>query len=204
MIPYADFTYFVLLLYMAVPTVILGLFGRARWRWALLVTTVMLVVQYHDALHLRKHFLVSEIWLVLAFAVWQWLIVRGFAGAGARAGWLFYTAIGLSVLPLALAKGFRSSRQKPSSDFLVFLTSHFARSISCFACAMALSRGLAESIYSCFCFFSPRFPPARSIVIADSLPTGEKHEAALNSWLISTVPCSISFADYSTSSSSRH
>ncbi len=37
MIPYADFTYFVLLLYVAVPTVILGLFGRAGWRWALLV-----------------------------------------------------------------------------------------------------------------------------------------------------------------------
>ena len=45
-----------------------------------------------------------EIWVVLAFALWQWLIVRAFAGAGARAGWLFYAAIGLSVLPLALAK----------------------------------------------------------------------------------------------------
>ena len=104
MIPYADFTYFVLLLYVAVPTVILGLFGRAGWRWALLVTTVMLLVQYQDVLHLRAHFPVREIWLVLAFAFWQWLIVRAFAGAGARAGWLFYGAIGLSVLPLALAK----------------------------------------------------------------------------------------------------
>jgi D-alanyl-lipoteichoic acid acyltransferase DltB (MBOAT superfamily) len=103
-IPYADFTYFVLLLYVAVPTVILGLFGRAGWRWALLVTTVMLLVQYRDVLHLRAHFPVREIWLVLAFASWQWLIVRAFAAAGARAGWLFYTAIGLSVLPLALAK----------------------------------------------------------------------------------------------------
>ena len=46
MIPYADFTYFVLLLYVAVPTVILGVFGRAGWRWALVVTTVMLLVQY--------------------------------------------------------------------------------------------------------------------------------------------------------------
>jgi len=103
-IPYADFTYFVLLLYVAVPTVILGLFGRAGWRWALLITTVMLVVQYQDVLHLRKHFLVSEIWLVLGFALWQWLIVRAFAGAGARAGWLFYCAIGLGVLPLVLVK----------------------------------------------------------------------------------------------------
>jgi Predicted membrane protein involved in D-alanine export len=55
-IPYADFTYFVLLLYVAVPTVILGVFGRAGWRWALLVTTVMLLVQYHDVLHLGAPF----------------------------------------------------------------------------------------------------------------------------------------------------
>jgi membrane protein involved in D-alanine export len=64
----------------------------------------MLIVQYHDVLHLRKHFPVSEIWLVLAFALWQWLIVRGFSAAGARAGWLFYCAIALSLLPLALTK----------------------------------------------------------------------------------------------------
>jgi membrane protein involved in D-alanine export len=117
-IPYADFSYFVLLLYIAVPTVILGLFGRASWRWALLVTTVMLVVQYQDVLHLRKHFLVSEIWLVLAFASWQWLVVLGFARARARAGWLFYAAIGLSVLPLALAKGIPLVSPKTQFGFL--------------------------------------------------------------------------------------
>ena len=104
MIPYADFTYFVLLLYVAVPAIILGLFGRAGWRWALLVTAVMLVAQYQDVLHLRAHFPVREIWIVLAFAFWQWLIVRAFVGAGARAGWLFYGAIGLSVLPLVATK----------------------------------------------------------------------------------------------------
>ena len=104
MIPYADFTYFVLLLYAVVPTLILGLPGRAGWRWALLVTAAMLVVQYYDVLHLRAHFPVREIWLVLAFAVWQWVAVRAFARAGSRAGWLFYSAIWLSLLPLALAK----------------------------------------------------------------------------------------------------
>ena len=118
MSPYADFTYFVLLLYVAVPTVILGLFGRAGWRWALLITTVMLVMQYQDVLHLRKHFLVSEIWLVLGFALWQWLIVRAFAGAGARAGWLFYCAIGLSVLPLLLVKLIPLASPKTQFGFL--------------------------------------------------------------------------------------
>src|SRR5262249_36430437 len=83
-----DFTYFALLLYVAVPTVILGLFGRAGWRWALLITTAMLVAQYQDVLRLRAHFPVREIWLVLAFALWQWVSLPAFAGTGARAGWL--------------------------------------------------------------------------------------------------------------------
>ncbi|HEU0209348.1 MAG TPA: D-alanyl-lipoteichoic acid biosynthesis protein DltB [Candidatus Udaeobacter sp.] len=104
MIPYADFTYFVLLLYVAVPTVILGLIGRAGWRWALLITTAMLLAQYHDVLHLRAHFPLREIWMVLAFALWQWLIIRAFASAGARAGWPFYGALGVSLLPLVLTK----------------------------------------------------------------------------------------------------
>jgi len=39
--------------------------------------------------NVRAHFPVREIWIVLGFAAWQWLMVRVFAGAGARAGWLF-------------------------------------------------------------------------------------------------------------------
>src|SRR5207253_9587370 len=103
-IPYADFTYFVLLLYAAVPTLILGLLGRAGWRWALLATVAMLLVQYHEELHVRAHFPVREIWIVIGFAAWQWLTVRVFARAGARAGWMFYGALAISLLPLAAAK----------------------------------------------------------------------------------------------------
>ena len=104
MIPYADFTYFVLLVYAVVPTLILGLLGRAGWRWALLVTVAMLFVQYPGLLHVRTHFPVREIWIVLGFAAWQWVTVRAFAGAGARSGWLFYGVVAASVLPLAVAK----------------------------------------------------------------------------------------------------
>ncbi len=71
MIPYADFTYFVLLLYVAVPTLILGLLGRAGWRWACLVTVAMLLLQYHELLLVRAHFPMREIWIVLGFAAWQ-------------------------------------------------------------------------------------------------------------------------------------
>jgi membrane protein involved in D-alanine export len=102
--PYADFTYFVLLLYVAVPTLILGLLGRAGWRWALLVTVAMLLVQYHESLYVRPHFPVREIWIVLGFAAWQWVTVRAFVRAGARPGWLFYGALAVSLLPLAATK----------------------------------------------------------------------------------------------------
>ena len=52
------FTYFGLLLYAVVPTLILGLFGKASWRWATLVTAAILIVQYHGLLHVRPHFAV--------------------------------------------------------------------------------------------------------------------------------------------------
>src|SRR4029077_13973358 len=68
-IPYADCTYFGLLLYAAVPTLILGLFGKAGWRWATLVTAGMLLVQYHGLLNIRPHFPVREIWIVIGFAI---------------------------------------------------------------------------------------------------------------------------------------
>jgi membrane protein involved in D-alanine export len=103
-IPYADFTFFGLLLYVVVPTLILGAFGRAGWRWSLLVAAVMLVAQYYGLLQVRPDFSLHEIWIVIAFAAWQWTTVRAFAAVGARGGWLFYAAVAVSLFPLAVAK----------------------------------------------------------------------------------------------------
>ncbi len=104
MIPYADFTYFGLLLYAVVPTLILGLFGKAGWRWATLITAAMLLVQYHGFLNIRPDFSVREIWILIGFAVWQSATVYVFAKSGARAGWPFYVAIAAGLLPLAASK----------------------------------------------------------------------------------------------------
>src|SRR5207302_8140120 len=101
---YTDFTFFGVLLYAVVPTLILGLFGRADWRWALLVTAVMLVLQYQGLLNIRSGFAVREIWIVIGFAAWQWADVRAFASVRARGDWLFYAVMGASLLPLAAAK----------------------------------------------------------------------------------------------------
>ncbi len=104
MIPYTDFTYFALLLYAVVPTLVLGLFRRAGWRWALLVTAAMLVLQYYGVVEIRQDFAVREIWILLGFALWQWATIRLFASSGARPGWPFRGAIGASLLPLVVAK----------------------------------------------------------------------------------------------------
>jgi len=103
-IPYADFTYFVLLLYAAVPTLILGLLGRAGWRWALLATVAMLLVQYHEELHVRAHFPVREIldrpWL-RCMAVADGACICRCRCARRLA---VYGALAASLLPLAAAK----------------------------------------------------------------------------------------------------
>jgi membrane protein involved in D-alanine export len=117
-IPYADFTYFGLLLYVVVPTLILGLFGKASWRWATLVTAGMLLVQYFGLLNIRPQFSVREIWIVVGFAVWQWATVGVFAKSGARVGWPFYTAIAAGLLPLAASKFFPVISPRSEFGFL--------------------------------------------------------------------------------------
>jgi membrane protein involved in D-alanine export len=106
MTPYADFLYFGLLLYPVVPTVILGLLGRINWRWILLVTAAALVVQFANTLNVLPNTAVSEIWLVLAFGAFQWAVSEGFLflHRRTRAKWIYYTALLLALLPLALAK----------------------------------------------------------------------------------------------------
>lgn len=115
MIPYADFTYFGLLLYAVVPTIILGLFGKAGWRWAVLVTAAVLIVQYHGSISVQPHLPIHEIWIVIGFAVWQWATVWVFAKSGARPSWPFYAAVAAGLFPLAVAKFFPVA--SPGSEF---------------------------------------------------------------------------------------
>jgi len=103
-IPYADFAFFGLLLYAVVPTLILGLLGRANWWWALLVTAVMLVIQYQAKLEISHNAELREIWIVIAFGIWQWLAIRTYGAFGARSGPIFYGAMAACLLPLVLAK----------------------------------------------------------------------------------------------------
>jgi membrane protein involved in D-alanine export len=102
MAPYADFTYFGLLLYIVVPTIILGWFGWANARWTLFATALVCVVQFTDDLTLTASWHLRELWVVVGYAIWQTIIAVAFLRWKSRA--TFYAAFSLALLPLAVAK----------------------------------------------------------------------------------------------------
>lgn len=103
MTPYADFTYFgLLLLYIVVPTVLLGLFGRANSRWTLIATALALGVGFSEVQSVFPGVELREIWIVLGWGFFQGAI------AGCLLRWNtrgpFYASVGLALLPLVAAK----------------------------------------------------------------------------------------------------
>lgn len=102
MSPYADFTYFGLLLYIVLPTIILGLFGRANARWALFATVLVAVVQFSDDNPVRPGWPVRELWIVLGYAAWQAALAFAFLRWKARIK--LSAAVIVALLPLAVAK----------------------------------------------------------------------------------------------------
>jgi membrane protein involved in D-alanine export len=101
--PYADFTYFgLLLLYVVVPTMVLGFFGRAGWRWLLISTLLFLAVQLSGKLKLLGYAELREFWLFIGFGVWQVLLAFAYLRWRAKIpGWV---PVFLGLLPLALVK----------------------------------------------------------------------------------------------------
>ena len=102
MAPYADFTYFGLLLYIVIPTIVLGLFGRANARWGLFATVLVCVVQCSDDIPVVHGGHVREIWILVATAIWQSGVAFGFLRWKSRP--TFYAALALSIAPLIAAK----------------------------------------------------------------------------------------------------
>jgi membrane protein involved in D-alanine export len=124
MIPYADFLYFGILLYIALPTLLIRrLVGFSR-PWVLLATGAMLVVQYGTIAHLLPAPItegasltgagpvsstpakVPDLWLVLGWGLCQWAVARAFLATRTRTGWYwpFPSAVALTLLPLVACR----------------------------------------------------------------------------------------------------
>jgi len=105
MVPYADFMFFGLMLYPLLPTVVLGLFGKANKCWIFFITVAVLILQFWGrddvSLHAGSPPL-SELYFVAGYAVYQSLLTWLFLKWKSR--WTFYSAIVLTILPLAVSK----------------------------------------------------------------------------------------------------
>jgi membrane protein involved in D-alanine export len=105
-IPYADFAYWGLLLYPAVPTFVLAWGRRLRQVWILLVTVGMLAIQYAAEQRFGSSTTVREIWLVLGVGVFQYVLAAMFLvlRQRVRTRWLFWCVIGLALAPLVSSR----------------------------------------------------------------------------------------------------
>ena len=85
MTPYGDFLYFgVLLIYIVLPTVVVRLVFGVSKAWILIATLAMLTVQYFGTLKVGPDLSLQEIWIVAAYALFQWLVALVFLWARAR------------------------------------------------------------------------------------------------------------------------
>ena len=124
MIPYADFLYFGILLYIALPTLLVRRWLGFSRKWVLLATAVMLFVQYGTIAHLLPVTTgvgaqitggssvsgelgdLRAIWVVMAWGVFQWVVAQAFLWMRTRTSWYwpFPAALLLTLLPLVGAR----------------------------------------------------------------------------------------------------
>ena len=84
MIPYANFTFFGIMLSALIPTLILGIMGRAGRYWALCVTLLYLIGQFSGELELAPGVLVSGLMIVAGCATYEWFVAILLLGARRR------------------------------------------------------------------------------------------------------------------------
>ena len=106
MTPYADFTYFLLLLYPLAALAIFGVLGRLGRSVVLVVGMATILFQYADPLGTAAPAGgYRQLAFLGAYVVWAVTIVLAYAHARPRTGQpAFYAAVGLALLPLVAVK----------------------------------------------------------------------------------------------------
>ena len=153
MTPFSDFTYFGLLLYLALPTLALGLLGRANRRWTLLATVLVAVLNFSDDLAIRPGVFVRELWIALGFALYQGVLAAVLLRWKSPA--LFRAMLALSILPLAAAKFLPIIAPGTIFGFLGISYVTFRALDVIFSIHDGILKSLSPGTYFAFLFFWP-------------------------------------------------
>jgi membrane protein involved in D-alanine export len=151
--PYANFLYFELLLFVVVPTILLGLFGRANARWTLIATAFVVVMHSVDTLTIANRWHSLELWVVLGYALYQAAIAVSLMRWRSRAA--FYAAVVLACAPLAAAKFLPAVRGEHDLAFLGISYVTFRALDAIFSIRDGLITTLSPGKYFAFLFFFP-------------------------------------------------
>jgi membrane protein involved in D-alanine export len=106
MIPYANITFFGIMLYAVIPTLILGIMGHAGRYWVFWVTLLYFIGQFSGELELTPGISAPAMIIVAGYAAYEWLLVTLLLGARRRSksSARFYAALLLALAPLATTK----------------------------------------------------------------------------------------------------
>jgi membrane protein involved in D-alanine export len=175
MVPYSDFLYFGILLYIALPTLLVRrLVGFSR-AWVLLATAAMLIVQYGAVAHLLPALIhesvgstggltlggglakVPDLWVVLGCGLFQWSVARVFLWMRTRTGWYwpFPAALVLTLLPLLAARLLPLANPGAGAGFLGISYVTFRSLDVIFGIRDRLIVSLPPLVYLAFLFFFP-------------------------------------------------
>ena len=152
--PYADFLYFGLLLFVVVPTIVLGLFGRANAPWTLFVTAVALVTHSAWPLTIAHRWEVRELWVVAAYGVYEAALAASLLRCR-KSRAVFYSAVLLAIVPLVLAKFLPVVRGEHDLAFLGISYVTFRALDVLFSIRDGLITTLSPTRYFAFLLFFP-------------------------------------------------
>ena len=151
--PFSDFTYFGLLLYIALPTLALGLLGRANRRWTLIATALVGVLNFSDDIAIRPGIFVHELWIALGFALYQGVLAAALLRWKSKT--LFRVLLVLSILPLAAAKFLPVLAPGTLFGFLGISYVTFRSLDVLFSVHDGILKSLSPGTYLAFLFFWP-------------------------------------------------
>ena len=153
MLPFANFTYFGLLLLILVPVVLAGLLGWLNKWWTAGALAVLLVFQASDYVPLRPEFHARELSVILFYTAFQAAVV--FAQLQWRSRASFYAAVGLCVFPLLAAKLIPTLIPQTAFGFLGISYVTFRALDVIFCVHDGLIKELSLSSYVSFLLFVP-------------------------------------------------
>jgi membrane protein involved in D-alanine export len=102
MTPYSDFLYFGVFLYLLLPTLALGLLGKANRHWALACSVLTMLLHFGSEVPVSQTKTVTEIFFALGFLCFEAALATAFLRWKNRG--TFYSSVVLAAAPLAAAK----------------------------------------------------------------------------------------------------